>query len=252
MGKGQGAVPAGVRNAAGPAPSGGRCSAGPMIVGERLRRADDLVQVRVHELRDDVHVVKLGVARRPQNVVDGDDLVPRKAGPTQSGATAGEVSAHAAEARPTSATAAACATDVFVLKVAQNVDLAERAFAVGQVVERLGDLFDRDLAPVDRVRRRAMRGAAHPPPPFRAARGGRRTGGQRGAYARACARGPAALPHDAVGALADGLDERVARVDVEARAADHERGDVAGRAGRRVCGRRGGRRRDARGHGNGA
>ena len=44
---------------------------------------------------------------------------------------------------------------VLVLKVAQDVDLAQRPLAVGHVVERLGDLFDRDLAAVHRVRRRA-------------------------------------------------------------------------------------------------
>lgn len=46
----------------------------PVVVRERLRRADDLVQVRVHELGHDVDVLKVRVARRPQDVIDGDDL----------------------------------------------------------------------------------------------------------------------------------------------------------------------------------
>ena len=51
--------------------------------------------------------------------------------------------------------------------------------------------------------------------------------GMRHGRARAGSRGRAAVPHDTVGALSDRLDERVARVDVEARSADHERRDIA-------------------------
>mmetsp|Transcript_28317 Transcript_28317/g.83162 ORF Transcript_28317/g.83162 Transcript_28317/m.83162 type:complete len:375 (-) Transcript_28317:10-1134(-) len=116
-----------------------------VVVGERLRRRDDLVQVCVHELRDNVHILKHVQRARPEDVLDLDH--------------------------------------VLVSEVAQDLDLPQGALRVCQVVEGLGDLLDGHFLARPIVKRRA---------------------------------------HDAIGAVAYGLDECVARVHVEPRAAHHK------------------------------
>mmetsp|Transcript_42244 Transcript_42244/g.90136 ORF Transcript_42244/g.90136 Transcript_42244/m.90136 type:complete len:270 (+) Transcript_42244:701-1510(+) len=77
-----------------------------VLVGERLLRVDDVVQVGVHQLRDEVHVLPAVLAtRRWQDV-------------------------HQAK-------------HVVVLEVAQDLNLAEEPFAVDGVLEGLGYLLDR-------------------------------------------------------------------------------------------------------------
>ena len=80
------------------------------------------------------------------------------------------------------------ADDVLVVEVAQNLDLAQRALRVGQVLEGLVDLLDRHL-----LARRVVHRAAH----------------------------------HTVRPVADRLEQRVAALHVEASAAHHERVDLA-------------------------
>ena len=82
------------------------------------------------------------------------------------------------------------ADDILVVEMAEDLDLAERALRVGQVLERLVNLLDRDLLAGEVVERGA---------------------------------------DDAIGAVADRLDQRVPRIDVEARARHHEAIDGARR-----------------------
>ena len=86
------------------------------------------------------------------------------------------------------------ADDVLVVEVAQNLDLAQRALRVGQVLEGLVDLLDRHLFAGLVVECRA---------------------------------------NHAVRTMPNGLDERVAAVDVEAGAGDHEAVDLPRAVGRR-------------------
>ena len=78
-----------------------------MVVRQWLRRRDDLMQVRVHQLVHDVNVVEAVDRGGAQDVLDADD--------------------------------------VLVVEVAQNLDLAKRALRVSQMVERLVDLLDRNF-----------------------------------------------------------------------------------------------------------
>jgi hypothetical protein len=89
---------------------------------------------------------------------------------------------------------AACldADHILVVEVAEDLDLAQRALRVGQVVEGLVDLFYGHLLTSEVVKGRA---------------------------------------DHAVRAVADGLDERVARVHVEPTARHHERVDLHGLPG---------------------
>lgn len=41
-----------------------------VIVGKRLTRGDNLMKVGVHELGNNVHIVKFGLARRFENILD--------------------------------------------------------------------------------------------------------------------------------------------------------------------------------------
>jgi hypothetical protein len=68
-----------------------------VLVGQRLRRADDLVQVRVHELIDQINVVELVAHSGFLDVLDGNQ--------------------------------------VLVAQVPQQLDLTQRASGVGQVLE---------------------------------------------------------------------------------------------------------------------
>lgn len=104
-----------------------------MVVGELLS-ADDAVQIRLHEFLDQIDLVKLVYTGRPEDVEDGDD--------------------------------------VLVVKVAEDLYLAEGAEAVHRVVEGR-DALNGDLA---------LRGVVH----------GR--------------------PHDAVLALADDIEHIVRRI----------------------------------------
>jgi hypothetical protein len=46
-----------------------------VFIGERLRGADDLVQVRVHELVHHVHIIEFVPAGGHHNVHDGNDVL---------------------------------------------------------------------------------------------------------------------------------------------------------------------------------
>ncbi|KAM0859882.1 hypothetical protein ACQ4PT_046899 [Festuca glaucescens] len=74
-----------------------------VLLGEFLVRADDVVEVRVHELQRDVHVVEGLRDRRRDHVPEGDD--------------------------------------VFVVEVPEQLDLPERALRIHVVVERVRDLL---------------------------------------------------------------------------------------------------------------
>ena len=91
------------------------------------------------------------------------------------------------------------ADHILVVEVAQNLDFAQRALRIRQVLKRLGDLLDRNLIPSLVVNRRA---------------------------------------HHAIRAVAERFHQRVARVDVKARAAHHEAADPAVRRGTGVHRRR--------------
>ena len=75
--------------------------------------------------------------------------------------------------------------DILVVEVTEDLDLAQRALHVGQVLKRLVDLLDGNLLAIRVVHCRA---------------------------------------DDAVGTVSNRLHQRVARVHVEACAADHEGG----------------------------
>jgi len=78
-----------------------------VLLGERLLGVDDVVQVGVHQLRDDVHVLPRPLA------LDGRQDVHQP-------------------------------QHVVVPKVAQDFDLAQQPLAVDDVLKRLGDLLDGD------------------------------------------------------------------------------------------------------------
>jgi hypothetical protein len=87
-----------------------------VLVRKRLRGADDLVQVGVHELVHQVHVV---------------------------------------EALPGGLHDVAHADDVVMAQVAQQLDLPQRATRVREVLERIADFLDGHLLPGHRVLCRA-------------------------------------------------------------------------------------------------
>mmetsp|Transcript_10913 Transcript_10913/g.27526 ORF Transcript_10913/g.27526 Transcript_10913/m.27526 type:complete len:305 (+) Transcript_10913:506-1420(+) len=88
-----------------------------VLVAERLRGANDLVQVRVHELIKDVHVFEDLPVGRWQDIPNLDD--------------------------------------VFVLEVPQELNLAEHALGVDDVLEGVADLLDGEALARERVARRA-------------------------------------------------------------------------------------------------
>ena len=88
-----------------------------VLVRERLRRADDLVQVCVHQLIHQVHVVELGQRGRAQHVVQRHDVV--------------------------------------VAQVAQQLYLAQRASRVCCVLESVANLLDGHAFVAHRVGRAA-------------------------------------------------------------------------------------------------
>jgi GAF domain-containing protein len=90
-------------------------------------------------------------------------------------------------------------TDILVVHVAQQLDLAERTLGVDLVVEGVGDLLDRHLLPRLRVERRA---ATHTQ--RRTNQRDTRRDGRERRLNRRSERG--SRPDDAVGALADGED----------------------------------------------
>lgn len=142
-----------------------------MVVGELLARVDDAVEVRLHELRDDIHVWGWGgreavagqqqpqVSRaeeggkartlvdseglgRPE-VVDRDDVLVlqgRKRGQAE------RVPVALASRNPVSAT---LPSPIYrhapYVEVSHELDLAEDAQRIREVVKGVGDLLDRHL-----------------------------------------------------------------------------------------------------------
>ena len=86
-----------------------------MLLGELLARVDDAVEVRLHQVRHDVHVVEVGPVAR------GDEEVRH-------------------------------ADHVLVVHVPQQPDLAHDAPRVDEVRERVRDLLDRDELPIAPLR----------------------------------------------------------------------------------------------------
>jgi hypothetical protein len=88
-----------------------------VLVREVVLRVDDLVQVGLHEVEHDVDVDERLILRRRDEIAQADDIL--------------------------------------VLEVPEHLDLAQDALRVDQIVERVDDLLDRDLAVRDLIQRRA-------------------------------------------------------------------------------------------------